>query len=289
MTKARMRGSGDNTTRTSSVFHAFPGFQRRVTLFLLGHLMNVKRILPVTAMLLLAIGSARTTGPSTEARVPVVVELFTSEGCSSCPPADALLMALDLRQPVAGAEIIALGEHVDYWNDLGWKDRFSSAQSSQRQSRYAARFRLDSAYTPQMVINGRTEFVGNDSAHAAKAIAEAARSLAAPPAIAIAATANDVEVTVTSASPHPRDVFLAITESDLSTQVGKGENHGRLLRHTAVVRQMRKIGATSAGRFSARSEFKLNPEWRRDHLRAVIFLQDPSTLEISGAAQAAFK
>ncbi|MBZ5569406.1 MAG: DUF1223 domain-containing protein [Acidobacteriia bacterium] len=251
--------------------------------------MSVMRILLATAMLLLAIGLARTAGPATEARVPVVVELFTSEGCSSCPPADALLMDLDLRQPVAGAEIIALGEHVDYWNDLGWKDRFSSAQYSQRQSRYAAHFRLDSAYTPEMVINGRTEFVGNDSARAAKAIADAARSPAAPPAIAIAATGNDVDVTITNAGPHSRDVFLAITESDLSTQVGKGENHGRLLRHTAVVRELRRIGATSAGRFSARSGLKLNPEWRRDHLHTVIFLQDPATLEIAGAAQAALR
>jgi hypothetical protein len=221
--------------------------------------------------------------------VPVVVELFTSEGCSSCPPADALLMDLDLHHPVAGAEIIALGEHVDYWNDLGWKDRFSSSQYSQRQSRYASRFGLQSVYTPEMVINGRTEFVGNDSSRAAEAIAKAAHALAAPPAIAIAASAQDVEVTITNAGPDPRDVFLAITESDLSTQVGKGENHGRLLRHTAVVRELRKIGTTSAGRFSARSELKLNPDWRRANLRAVIFLQDPSTLEIAGAAQAAWK
>ena len=251
--------------------------------------MSMKQILLATAMLLLASGLAGTAGPASEARVPVVVELFTSEGCSSCPPADALLMDLALRQPVAGAEIIALGEHVDYWNDLGWKDRFSSAQYSQRQNRYAARFRLDSAYTPQMVINGRTEFVGNDPAHAAKAITDAARSPAAPPAIAIAAAGNDVNVTIANAGSHPRDVFLAITESDLSTQVGKGENHGRLLRHTAVVRELRRIGSTSSGQFSARSALKLNPEWRRDHLHAVIFLQDPATLEIAGAAQAAFK
>ena len=251
--------------------------------------MDVRQILLGMVALMLPVGLAHAAGAATEARVPVVVELFTSEGCSSCPPADALLMDLDSRQPVAGAEVIALGEHVDYWNDLGWKDRFSSAQYSQRQNRYATRFRRDSVYTPQMVINGRTEFVGNDSARATKAIGEAARSPAAPPAIAIAATGNDISVTIANAGAHASDVFLAITESDLSTQVGKGENHGRLLRHTAVVRELRKIGATSAGQFSSKSELKLNPEWRRDHLHAVIFLQDPSTLEIAGAAQARWK
>lgn len=222
-------------------------------------------------------------------RVPVLVELFTSEGCSSCPPADALLMDLDLRQPVAGAEVVALGEHVDYWNELGWKDRFSSSDYTQRQGRYAARFHLGSVYTPQMVINGRTEFVGNDTARAEKAIAGAAQRRDTQPSIAIAAAGNVVDVNITDAGPHPLDVLLAITESDLSTQVGRGENHGRLLRHTAVVRDLRKIGETSSGQFAAHPQLKLKPDWRHDKLRAVIFLQDPATLEITGAAQAAWK
>jgi hypothetical protein len=222
-------------------------------------------------------------------RVPVLVELFTSEGCSSCPPADALLMELDLRQPVAGAEVVALGEHVDYWNELGWKDRFSSSDYTQRQGRYAARFHLGSVYTPQMVINGRTEFVGNDTARAAAAIAGAAHRRDTQPGIAIAAAGNVVEVNITNAGPHPLDVLLAITESDLSTQVGRGENHGRLLRHTAVVRDLRKIGKTSSGQFAARPQLSLKPDWRHDKLRAVIFLQDPATLEVTGAAQAPWK
>ena len=222
-------------------------------------------------------------------RVPVLVELFTSEGCSSCPPADALLMDLDLRQPVAGAEVVALGEHVDYWDGLGWKDRFSSADYTQRQNRYATRFHLGSAYTPQMVINGRTEFVGNDTARAAAAIAGAAHRRDSQPDIAIAAAGNAVDVNITNAGPHPLDVLLAITESDLSTQVGRGENHGRLLRHTAVVRDLRRIGKTSSGQFAARPQLSLKPDWRHDKLRAVIFLQDPSTLEVTGAAQVPWK
>jgi hypothetical protein len=252
--------------------------------------MIVTRIFPVIALFLLAAGVFAIGGGADSAnqpRVPVVVELFTSEGCSSCPPADALLIDLD-RQRVPGAEVIALGEHVDYWNQLGWKDRFSSAQFSERQSRYASRFHLESVYTPQIVINGRTEFVGNDTSHAAKAIADAVRPHRVP-SIAISAASDSVDVKIFNAPPQSLDVILAITESDLSTQVGKGENNGRLLRHTAVVRELRKLGTTSEGQFAAQGQVALSPEWRRQNLRAIVFLQEPSSLEIAGAAQATWK
>jgi hypothetical protein len=249
----------------------------------------VTRIAFIAALLFAsAVLAGETAAVSPDARVPVVVELFTSEGCSSCPPADALLMQLDHSQPVPGAEIIALGEHVDYWNRLGWKDRFSSSAYSQRQSRYASRFHLDSVYTPQMVIDGRAEFVGNDAERAARVIAGAARPQGGLPAIAVSTDGDTVHVNVTHAPARRLDVYLAITESDLSTQVGGGENHGRLLRHTAVVRDLQKLGATAGGQFTAQPRVRLSPDWRRPNLRAVVFLQDSSTLEIAGAAQAAW-
>src|SRR5258708_30693112 len=104
---------------------------------------------------------------------PVIVELFTSEGCSDCPPADVLLEKLIATQPIGGAEIIGLGQHVDYWDRLGWKDRFSSSALTNRQQLYQTRFGTESIYTPQMVVDGRTEFVGSDASAARKAIEKA--------------------------------------------------------------------------------------------------------------------
>src|ERR1700740_3008697 len=109
------------------------------------------------------------------ARTPVLIELFTSEGCSDCPPADALLEKLDRSQPLRNVEMVVLSEHVDYWDDIGWKDPFSSHEFSIRQSDYAHRFRLDGAYTPQMVVDGDAQFVGSDERRAIQVTENAAK------------------------------------------------------------------------------------------------------------------
>lgn len=215
---------------------------------------------------------------------PVVVELFTSEGCSSCPPADALLMELD-KQPVAGAEIVALGQHVDYWDRLGWRDRFSSHEFTERQNQYSGYFHLDSIYTPQMVVDGQKEFVGNSRSEAYAAIQKAARS-AKPVAVKLDLSGDSLTVSARENAPSGRQsVYLALTESSLESNVGSGENSGRRLRHTAVVRSLKKLGELRDGEYKDTQTLALNKDWNRGQLKAVVFVQSQQHGQITGAAE----
>src|SRR5438477_8572780 len=141
--------------------------------------------------------------PAAAPPTPVVVELFTSEGCESCPPADVLLQQLATTQPVAGVQIIPLSLHVDYWDQLGWKDRFSSAALTNRQRVYGTRFNVDSVYTPQMVVDGRAELVGSDGAAARKAIGRAATSARGSIQIRVDRASGAVTVVAADLPPHP--------------------------------------------------------------------------------------
>jgi hypothetical protein len=227
---------------------------------------------------------------------PVVVELFTSEGCSSCPPADEVLSKLDKSQSIQGIEVIALGEHVDYWNKLGWIDPYSSAEFSTRQSRYADAFGQESVYTPQMIVDGRDEFVGADWNKAREAITRAARLPKAKVELLAASSSNetnkDLKLSIhindipQITTGDTADVLLAITESNLRSEVSRGENAGRYLRHTAVVRSLSVLGNVSAGQqsFEAKSTASLNVGWQRDNLRAVVLVQERRTRRVLGAA-----
>ena len=228
-------------------------------------------------------------------RTPVIVELFTSEGCSSCPSADKLLANLVKKQDIPGAQIIALSEHVDYWNRLGWADPFSSAAFSARQSEYAQGFRLDSVYTPQMVVDGQSEFVGSDSVQARSAIVRLAKSPKATVTVEKVETkglmkpnALPLQVTVTPGSGarhgETADVYLAVTEDNLRSEVRRGENSGRTLDHVAVVRSMIKIGTiTGADPTVVKPVPTLNPTWKRKDLNAVVFVQERGSHRIVGA------
>jgi hypothetical protein len=214
-------------------------------------------------------------------RAPVVVELFTSEGCSDCPAADTLLRNLESQQPIPGIEIIPLGLHVDYWNELGWRDRFSTHGFTLRQEMYVDRMRLESPYTPQMVVDGKLQAVGNDAASVRKALLQRTGvSKASVSAKTVSLGVLDVSI---QGAPSGADIMLAITESDLSTNVSGGENRGRELRHTAVVRVLNRVGSVRGDGFSGQVHVPLNKSWRAENLRAVIFVQAHSG-EIAGAA-----
>ena len=184
--------------------------------------------------------------------------------------------------------MIALGEHVDYWNQLGWQDRFSSPTFSARQQDYGRAFRLDSVYTPQMVVNGQTELLGSDGRRAAREIQKAAQGRQARIELWMpSGDALKLKVEDLPPGTQDADILLAITETDLVTSVQGGENGGRQLRHTGVVRSLVSVGrldARKAGAFSADAKLNLKPEWRRENLKLVLFVQDRSSRRILGAA-----
>jgi hypothetical protein len=220
-------------------------------------------------------GSAKTGDAN--ARVPVLVELFTSEGCSSCPPADTFLQKLD-RQPLPGAEMIVLSEHVDYWNHIGWKDPYSARFYSDRQSVYAKRFDLDGPYTPQMVIDGSGEFVGSDAELARKAFERALtvqKISIRLSSISIDAN-NTLHVRVEAdAVTSDSDVLVAVALNHVESRVLHGENGGRTLTHTAVARSMTAIGVAPRGEaFARNAQIKLEPGVARDNLRVIAFVQE---------------
>jgi hypothetical protein len=240
-------------------------------------------------------------GALAPAQTTVVVELFTSEGCSSCPPADQVLSRLEAprnpsvtrgkQAPISvppGVEVMALGEHVDYWDQLGWKDRFSSPLFSARQQDYGKAFHLESVYTPEMVVNGQKEVLGSDSRAVQDAINKAAKEPQAQVAIAMT-SAQTVSYSVSKlpSGSHEVEILLGVTESGLVTSVFGGENNGRQLRHAAVVRTLSSLGRLDPkhpGEYSAVAQLNLRQEWNRAYLTLVLFVQDRVTRRILGAA-----
>jgi len=211
-------------------------------------------------------------------RTPVLVELFTSEGCSSCPPADELLAKLNAVQPIPGVDIIVLSEHVDYWNQLGWKDPYSAELFSDRQRRYATVLRSDDVYTPEAVIDGRTGVVGSNSGQVLSAIREAGKETKTPLTLSAQRDGNQVKVKVEQTGQS--DVWVALVEASATSRVMHGENGGRTLQHVGVVRSLQHL-KDGAGRII------IDPAWGAKGLRVVAFAQDKRSLRIVGAAQAA--
>lgn len=231
--------------------------------------------------LLLLQGAQTPSAGSPEAQKTVVVELFTSEGCSSCPPADRLLSALG-REP----GIIALSFHVDYWNHLGWRDPFSSSQWSLRQRLYARTFGTNRSYTPMMVIDGALDLVGSDQPRIEEAIARQ-RKRSNDTRVTVEAVRRrdviEVKIAATPAGDLPKSaVFLVLLyENGLSTKVTKGENARRTLRHDYVVRDSRTAKWSPA---QQSLELKLHPDWNPLRLGIAVLLQSPRSQKLFGAA-----
>jgi hypothetical protein len=219
----------------------------------------------------------------------VLVELFTSEGCSSCPPADKVLARLEDEQPNADAEIITLAMHVDYWDRLGWKDAFSSSFYSERQNSYAESFKSGSVYTPQMIVDGQKEFVGSDFGTAQNAVSEAAKSRKAIIELATGTDSKnqnqDLKVKISELPAQENSyVWLVIAEDNLQTTVKSGENGGKTLPHASVVRDMKLVGEINSTdkTFEIEATPQLQPDWDKKNLKFVVFVQGKDTKKIYG-------
>jgi hypothetical protein len=217
---------------------------------------------------------------------PVVVELFTSEGCSSCPPADALLAEL-AGERTTGTRVVALSEHVDYWDGPEWRDRFSSPLFTRRQEAYAKRLGLSSVYTPQLVVAGRINALGSDRRAAQAAIEAAAREPSGRVTARIVPGAG-AELSVAVDATWPRsvtaDVLVAVVQDRATTKVSGGENAGRTLEHVAVARSLMVVGS-GAGAFSGTVVVRRMDAAPGAHL--VVFVQEREGGPIHGATMLA--
>jgi hypothetical protein len=222
---------------------------------------------------------------------PVLVELFTAEGCSSCPPADEFLVQLDTHQPVPGAQLIVLSEHMNYWND-SWPDPFASAQLTARQADYVRAFKMHSPYTPQFIVDGATEIRLRDAGE----IEHIFRAAAANPKIPVSVASIKVETGTPphlsgeievdgSAEQHKADVYLAIALDRIETKVLRGENRGKTLAHVAVVEYLSKVGGLNPGqKFQQTFRAPLERELASNNARLIVFVQEAGNGKVVGAS-----
>ena len=233
------------------------------------------------------VGTASAGDDMTNQRQPVLVELFTSEGCSSCPPADALLEKLDREQPIAGAQIIVLSEHVDYWNHLGWTDPFSSAAFTARQETYTRRFGLDGPYTPEMVVDGSAECNGSDARKAESAIQRAIGE----PKVGIrmrAAASGDAAVTLEvdplpEGTIHKANIYVAHAADRGTSEVLGGENRGRTLGYVSIVGDIQQVGSASTHAMFTK-QLPMRAGKSQAGSRLIAFVQEAGNGRVWGAA-----
>jgi len=242
--------------------------------------------------------SSASNGDAPVTKQPVIVELFTSEGCSSCPPADELLKKLSDEQPLENIEILALEEHVDYWNSLGWRDPYSSADFSRRQEQYAVTLPEGGVYTPQMIVDGAAQFVGNRTHEARDQIRWAAAHRKAQLQVKELANEGDsnarkrrFEVQLAAGESVPatkQALWIAVTEKNLSSNVTAGENSGEFLKHAPVVRLLRLEKSTVSGSAAIPISVEVNDKWNPANLTLVAFQADAKSHQITAAGSVGF-
>ena len=211
------------------------------------------------------------------AATPVVVELFTSQGCSSCPPADELLGEVS-RKP----NVIALAYHVDYWDELGWKDTFSIPEAAQRQRGYVRRLSKSGAFTPQAVVSGDTSLIGSNRKEMSEAIAADRDALA----MSLARTSSTLSITFSESWNEPMDVFAISYLKQATTQIARGENARRSLTQFNVVRSFTRVGRWSGKPQTMHVSLATLP---RDATSIAVLLQRPGQGAIAGAATLALR
>jgi hypothetical protein len=223
----------------------------------------------------------------------VLVELFTSEGCSSCPPADDMLREIDGKRTSEGSLILGISEHVTYWDHGGWKDPFGSDTTTERQDAYRLRFGLDSVYTPQMVVNGESQFVGGNTHDLLEALERTqAESQDAVRIVSVKLNGDMVEAVVSIAGAVPArggEVFVVVAEDETTQHVLRGENKGRTLRHASVARSIVKAGKiTAAGESTVRVKLPEEAALPGARRHLIVWVQEPGLGRMLGAGTQSF-
>lgn len=217
-----------------------------------------------------AVKSSETSDQPDSATGFALVELFTSEGCSSCPPADALAIELLHKK---WPNVYLLSFHVDYWDRLGWKDRFSKAEWSDRQRQYADWLGLSGAYTPQIVVNGLEEFVGSDEDRLYRTVK---KGLLGPKSstinLSVSRKGDVLEVTAANAVSGSEQLEIALVQDAAETQVQRGENEGRRLKHQHIVLDLKSVGTSKEN-----LRFSLPELGGAHHYQLIAFQQEKAT------------
>lgn len=223
---------------------------------------------------------------------PVVLELFTSQGCSSCPAADAVLSKLGASSELRG-RVVPLAFHVDYWNYIGWSDPFSSKAWTERQYAYGRALEQDNVYTPELVVNGRLHLNGSNERGILAEIDRASRAPNGKITVKVdRGTPGQIVVDALAEIPSDLDAsrleaYVVLFENDVTTSVRRGENGGRTLHNDFIVRRFERafsIGASKGSTANGTVKVSLDSDWKTKNLGVAAFLQDPTTMRIYGAA-----